>query len=196
MSTASHNKTADRNYDQARRLGDGVGQRPLENGRGACAELKRWSGGQFDSLFNGPNPDDTAYNVMGTSYGDIGGLALHDPNVSQPCSASDVPRTRQQLYRNLSGTGDTSEIVLYAEIMFSYAYSRRDVSGGNATDGFHDREGIYNVAFWDGSVRTVEQDRDSLRTQGTFVPGIGVLSPIQGTDEWSLYASPRPYPLD
>lgn len=163
-----------------------------------CPSEDGGPGGQFDTLFSDPaaDPDDTAYNVMGTSYGDIGGLALHDPNVSQPTSVSDIPRARRQMFKNLSGTGDTSEIVLYAEIMFTYAYSRRDVSGGNPTDGFHDREGIHNVVFWDGSARTVEQDRDSLRTLGTFVPGVGVLNPIQGADDWSLYASPRPYPLD
>lgn len=75
-------------------------------------------------------------------------------------TASDIAFARKKLYKQLSEVGNSSEVVLYAEIMFTYAYSRRDVGGGAATQGFHGDEGIHNVAFWDGSARVTEQDRD------------------------------------
>lgn len=44
-----------------------------------CPSEEGGDGGSFDQFFSGPNPDDSAYETMGTSYGDIGGLALHAP---------------------------------------------------------------------------------------------------------------------
>ncbi|XAL98692.1 DUF1559 domain-containing protein [Phycisphaeraceae bacterium D3-23] len=163
-----------------------------------CPSEIAGAGGQFDAFFSAPNPDDTAYNVMGTSYGDVTGIALHDPRlgVRSPNSIAQITDTRKRLYRHLSGSGSASDIVLYAEIMFTYAMTHRTAHGGGPALGFHGEEGLHNVAFWDGSVSTVTQDRDSLRTQGTFVPGVGVVNPVQGNEEWSLYANPRPYPLD
>ncbi|MFI4861610.1 MAG: DUF1559 domain-containing protein [Phycisphaerales bacterium JB063] len=163
-----------------------------------CPSEVAGAGGAFDAFFSSPNPDDTAYNVMGTSYGDVSGIALHDPRIGarNPGSIPEITSTRKRLYRHLSTTGSAPDIVLYAELMFTYAMTHRSVHSGGPALGFHGEIGLHNAAFWDGSVKTVRQDRDSLRTQGTFLPGVGVLNPVQGSDEWSLYANPRPYPLD
>lgn len=178
------------------------GRPPIDNGKDrtelpvfSCPSEKAGDGNAFDKLFAPMNPDDSAYNVMGNSYGDIGGLALHDPRAFLPQNTGQNKLARQRLLKLLNGSGSSSEAVYYAEVMFTYAYARRDVSKGNATDNFHGEVGRHRVAFWDGHVDVVEQDKKSLRFKAVFGNG-KLLKPVQGSDEWSLYTSPRPYPLD
>ncbi len=164
----------------------------------SCPSEVGGDGSAFDTLFASSNPDDTAYGVMGNSYGDIGGLALHDPKLTLPTSIADNERARKQLLKHLNESGNSSETVAYAEIMFSYAYGRRDTSKGDPTDSFHGGSkelGRHRVAFWDGHVDLVEQTKEMLRFKSVFANG-KLVKPIQGSEDWSLYSDPRPYPLD
>ncbi|MFN3166110.1 MAG: DUF1559 domain-containing protein [Phycisphaeraceae bacterium] len=178
------------------------GRPPIDNGEGrtevpvfACPSDAEGDGSPFDNLFRGMNPDDSAYGVMGNSYGDIGGLALHDPRLIIPQSISDNKKARVRLLRHLKETGSSSDVVYYAEVMFTYGYARRDASKGLPTDSFHGDPGQHRVAFMDGHVDAVEQDQRSLRFRTVFGNG-KLLKPIQGSDAWSIYTDPRPYPLD
>lgn len=160
-----------------------------------CPSDYAGDGNPFDQLFRVKSPDDSAYNVMGNSYGDIGGVALHDPKLIQPKHFDENEHARKNLLKHLSDKGDPSTTVYYAEIMFTYGYARRDVSGGRATPGFHGEEGMHRVAFFDGHVNVVEQTRDMLRRRSMYSNRMR-LKPIQCGESWSLYTNPRPYPLN
>ena len=178
------------------------GRPPLDGGKDrselplfACPSDQEGDGSPFDNLFSGMSPDDSAYNVMGNSYGDIGGLALHDPRMMIPNGVNENKAARMKMLRLLKERGSSSEVVYYAEVMFTYGYARRDASKGQPTDGFHGELGRHRVAFMDGHVDVVEQTQQSLRFKTVLGNG-KLLKPVQGSDECTLYAEPRPYPLD
>lgn len=123
-------------------------------------------------------------------------MPLHDPRVGRVTNASgsatiqEVAQTRKKLLQHLSQSGNTSEIVYYSEFMFVGNYS---LGRNTPTDSFHGNETTHRVAFWDGHVSTVTQDKKSLRFKTIFAkPSNDKLRHIQGGEDWTLYADPRP----
>ncbi len=160
-----------------------------------CPSDERGAGNPFDEFWAGAPDGESAYEEFGNSYADMGAIPLHDPRVAPPSGSAtlaDIERTRKNLLRHVSNSGDLSEIVYYGEFLFvaNYALGRTQPA-----QGFHGKEGDHRVAFMDGHVSAVEQDADSLRSR-VVISGTQALQPIQGAEDWSLYTNPRPYPLD
>ncbi len=158
---------------------------PSDNADGALGAL--WTGRKTST--------GSAYDKLGNSYGDIGGLALHDPRLSQPLGTSQIPNAARELYKWLDNNASHSQTVYYSEIIFAHTYSRRDISLGKPAMGFHGKDETHQVGFWDGSARTVIQDERSLERR-QIPSSTAILLPVRGSEDWTIYAESRPFGLD
>ena len=155
-----------------------------------CPEDANVEGGPYDAVHGpgGPAPLSThtppyfsGYESQGNSYHAASRPALEDPRVSRILSETNPSKSRAWL----SG-GGLSKVVFYGEANFVDSY----LVAAEPLGGYHGQFGVHNTGFYDGSASTVETPADSVKQEDVATwghPAGGWITPVNGTDDWTLY---------
>lgn len=146
--------------------------------------------GPYNQLW-GPGFDDdpnySAYELQGTSYAEASAYAFEDPRIDFS-SLDSLLESKSRTW--LANGGGQSDTLLFAEFNFVDSYQ---FLGGNPQEGMHGQFAQHNAVFYDGSAGTVNTPSDSLQTGSVSHPQGFNVFPLRGSDEWSLYPTPRKF---